>query len=130
MAEYFTARGLPVPAELRRNPLTDWRRLSTIAVILLVLYVGFRITDIDVSRANPEYAAGVLRQLVSFDWSVLGPQNEFETFWDGAIGLIIITIFLGIMGTALAMVVAIPLSFLGARNIMAGNPITNAIYVV
>ncbi|MDP9245301.1 MAG: phosphonate ABC transporter, permease protein PhnE, partial [Chloroflexota bacterium] len=42
----------------------------------------------------------------------------------------IITIFLGIMGTALAMVVAIPLSFLGARNIMAGNPITNAIYVV
>ncbi len=130
MAEYFTARGLPVPAELRRNPLTDWRRLSTIAVILLVLYVGFRITDIDVSRANPEYAAGVLRQLVSFDWSVLGPQNEFETFWDGAIGLMIITIFLGIMGTALAMVVAIPLSFLGARNIMAGNPITNAIYVV
>ncbi|MEP7003467.1 MAG: phosphonate ABC transporter, permease protein PhnE [Chloroflexota bacterium] len=130
MAEYFTARGLPVPAELRRNPLTDWRRLSTIGVILLVLYVGFRITDIDVSRANPEYAAGVLRQLVSFDWSVLGPQNEFETFWDGAIGLMIITIFLGIMGTALAMVVAIPLSFLGARNIMAGNPITNAVYVV
>jgi len=130
MAEYFTSRGLPVPDELRRNPLTDWRRLSTTAVILLILYVGFRITDIDVSRANPEYAAGVLRKLVSFDWSVLGPQNEFETFWDGAIGLMIITIFLGIMGTALAMIVAIPLSFLGARNIMAGNPITNAIYVV
>ena len=129
MAEYFTARGLPVPAELRRNPLTDWRRLSTLALILLVLYVGFKITDVDVSRANPEYALGVLKQLVSFDWSVLGPQNEFETFWDGAAGLMVITIFLGIMGTALAMVIAIPLSFLGARNIMAGNPITNAIYV-
>ena len=129
MAEYFTARGLPVPAELRRNPLTDWRRLTTAAVILLVLYVGFRITDIDISRSNPEYAAGVLRQLVSFDWSVLGPQNEFETFWDGALGLMIITIFLGIMGTAIAMIVAIPVSFLGARNIMAGHPITNAIYV-
>jgi phosphonate transport system permease protein len=130
MAEYFTARGLPVPAELRRNPLTDWRRLSTIALILVVLYVGFRITDIDLSRANPEYAAGVLRQLVSFDWSVLWPQNEFETFWDGALGLMIITIFLGVMGTALAVVIAVPLSFLGARNIMGGNPITNAIYVV
>ena len=130
MAEYFTARGLPVPAELRRNPLTDWRRLSTLAAILVVLYVGFRITDVDVSRANPEYALGVLKKLVSFDWSVLGPQNEFETFWDGALGLMIITIFLGIMGTALAMVIAIPLSFLGARNIMAGNPITNAIYVI
>jgi len=130
MAEYFTARGLPVPAELRRNPLTDWRRLSTIALILAVLYVGFRITDIDLSRANPEYAAGVLRQLVSFDWSVLWPQNEFETFWDGALGLMILTIFLGLMGTALAVVIAVPLSFLGARNIMGGNPITNAIYVV
>lgn len=130
MAEYFTSRGLPVPAELRRNPLTDWRHLSTIGAILVVLYVGFKITDVDVSRANPEYAFGVLKQLVSFDWSVLGPQNEFETFWDGAIGLMIVTIFLGIMGTALAMVVAIPMSFLGARNIMAGNPITNAIYVV
>ena len=130
MAEYFTARGLPVPAELRRNPLTDWRRLLTLAAIVLVLSIGFRITDIDISRSNPEYAFGVLKQLVSFDWSVLGPQNEFETFWDGALGLMIITIFLGIMGTAIAMVVAIPFSFLGARNIMAGNPITNAIYVV
>ena len=130
MAEYFTSRGLPVPAELRRNPLTDWRRLSTLAAILVVLYIGFKITDVDVSRANPEYALGVLKKLVSFDWSVLGPQNEFETFWDGALGLMIITIFLGIMGTALAMVIAIPLSFLGARNIMAGNPITNAIYVL
>ena len=130
MAEYFTSRRLPVPAELRRNPLTDWRRLSSLAAILAVLYVGLRITDIDVSRANPEYAVGVLRQLVSFDWSVLGPQNEFETFWDGALGLMIVTIFLGIMGTALAMVIAIPLSFLGARNIMAGNPITNAIYII
>jgi len=130
MAEYFTSRGLPVPAELRRNPLTDWRRLSTIAAILVVLYIGFKITDVDVSRANPEYALGVLKKLVSFDWSVLGPQNEFETLWDGAAGLMVITIFLGIMGTALAMVIAIPLSFLGARNIMAGNPITNGIYVL
>jgi phosphonate transport system permease protein len=130
MAEYFTARGLPVPAELGRNPLTDWRRLSTVGSIFVVLYIGFKITDIDVSRANPAYAVGVLKQLVSFDWSVLGPQNEFETFWDGALGLMIITIFLGIMGTALAMVIAIPLSFLGARNIMTGNPVTNGIYVV
>lgn len=130
MAEYFTARGLPVPAELRRNPLTEWRRLTTVGLILIVLYIGFKITDIDVSRSNPEYAFGVLQKLVSFDWTVLGPQNEFETFWDGALGLMIITIFLGIMGTAIAMVVAIPLSFLGARNIMAGNPITNAIYIV
>ena len=129
MAEYFTSRGLPVPAELRRNPLTDWRRLASIAAVMAVLYIGFKITDVDVSRANPEYAFGVLQKLVSFDWTVLGPQNEFETLWDGALGLMLVTIFLGIMGTAIAMVVAIPLSFLGARNIMAGHPVTNVIYI-
>ena len=44
MADYFTSRGLPVPPELQRNPLTDWRRLSLIAAVLLILYIGLRIT--------------------------------------------------------------------------------------
>jgi phosphonate transport system permease protein len=34
------------------------------------------------------------------------------------------------MATAFAFVVSLPLSFLGARNIMTGNPITAAIYAV
>ena len=137
MAEYFKARGLPVPVELSRNPLANWPRLLGIGITLVVLYIGFQITDIDTSRANPLYALEVIGKLVHFDFlppneaasSVLFPQNEFETFWDGALGLMIVTIFLGIMGTAFAIVLAIPLSFLGARNIMAGNPVTNAIYV-
>ncbi len=36
MADYFTSRGLPVPPELTRNPLTNWRRLLPIAIVLLV----------------------------------------------------------------------------------------------
>ncbi len=130
MAEYFIARGLPVPPELTRNPLSDWRRNVAVIVTVAVLVVGFKIVDIDVSRANPGYMWQVLVQLVHFDWSVMTPQNEFETFWDTAGGLMIVTIFLGIMGTAFAAVIAIPLSFLAARNIMAGGPITQAIYVV
>ncbi|HEX9495372.1 MAG TPA: phosphonate ABC transporter, permease protein PhnE [Candidatus Limnocylindria bacterium] len=137
MAEYFTSRGLPVPKELRRGPLTDWRRMLGIAAGLVILYIGFQITDIDTSRANLPYALEVIGKLLHFDFlppndpttSVLFPQNEFETFWDGAFGLMIVTIFLGIMGTALAIAIAIPMSFLGARNIMAGNPITSAVYV-
>jgi len=129
MAEYFTARGLPVPRELTRGPLSDWRRNVTVMLTIVVLAIGFKILDIDLSRSNPEYMGQVLLQLVQFDWSVMTPQNEFETFWDTAGGLMIVTIFLGIMGTAFALVVAVPMSFLGARNIMAGNPITNGIYV-
>jgi phosphonate transport system permease protein len=129
MADYFIARGLPVPPELSRNPLVHWRRWLALIGTAAVLIVGVQLAGIDTSRANPEYFAGVLRQLVQPDWSVLWPQNEFETFWDGALGLMIVTIFLGILATAIAVVVALPLSFLGARNIMAGNPITSAIYV-
>ena len=130
MAEYFTARGLPVPRELERNPLTDWRRLSIIAAAILVFYVGLRIVNPDLSRANPEYAARVILSLFKWDTSILTPQNEFETFWDTAEGLMIATIFLGIVATGFSIIIALPLSFLGARNIMAGNPVTAAIYVV
>jgi phosphonate ABC transporter permease subunit PhnE len=129
MAEYFIARGMPVPRELTRGPLSDWRRNVTVILTIAVLAIGFKILDIDLSRSNPSYMGQVLLQLVQFDWSVMTPQNEFETFWDTAGGLMIVTIFLGIMGTAFALIVAVPMSFLGARNIMAGNPITNGIYV-
>ncbi len=129
MAEYFTARGLPVPRELNQNPLTNWRRLATIAFTLLVVFVGLRITDIDVSRANPEFAANVVAQLFKWDTSIMTPRNEFETFWDTAGGLMIVTIFLGVIATAFSVVVALPLSFLGARNIMTGHPVTAGVYV-
>ncbi len=129
MAEYFTARGMPVPRELQRSPLSDWRRLLLVATTLVVLSVGFRITNLDLSRANPEYSGQVIRQLFNWDFRILTPQNDFETFWDTAGGLMIVTIFLGVMATAFSIVVALPLSFLGARNVMSGNPIAVAVYI-
>ena len=129
MAEYFTARGIPVPRELRQNPLTDWRRLTLIAAALIVFVIGLRVTNLDLSRANPEYSAQLLRQLFEWDLTILSPRNEFETFWDTAEGLMVVTIFLGIIATVFSVVVALPLSFLGARNIMSGNRVTAAVYV-
>ncbi len=129
MAEYFTSRGLPVPRELQQNPLTDWRKLFGIAVVLVVLYVGLNITAIDTGRANVEYAWGIIRQLFNWDFSIMSPRDEFETYRDTAWWKMIETIFLGVMATAFSMVIALPLAFLGARNIMAGNPITQGIYL-
>jgi phosphonate transport system permease protein len=130
MAEYFTTRGLPVPVELRRNPLTDWRRLITIAAVLIVLYIGLNITQIDTGRANPEYALNIIAQLFKWDFSIMTPRDEFETFRDTAWWKMIETIFLGVMATAFSMVIALPLSFLGARNIMTGHPATAVVYAV
>ena len=130
MAEYFAARGLPVPPELTRNPLTQWRRLLVIGASVAVVYLGLRVTNLDFSRANPEHAASVIRELFNWDFRILTPQNEFETWWDTAEGQMVVTILLGVIATALSLVLALPLSFLGARNVMAGNPITAGIYVV
>jgi phosphonate ABC transporter permease subunit PhnE len=130
MAEYFTARGLPVPRELSQNPLTNWKRNAILALTLLVIAVGLRITNIDLTYANPEYAGRQVAQLFNWDTRILTPQNEFETYWDTAEGLMLVTIFLGIIATVFSIVLAIPLSFLGARNIMAGNPISMAVYTV
>ncbi len=130
MAEYFTSRGLPVPPELQRNPLTEWRRLLVVAAVLLILYIGLQITNIDTGRANVQYVINRIALLFQWDFSILSPRDEFETFRDTAWWKMIETIFLGIMATAFAVVVSIPLSFLGARNIMTGNPITAAIYAV
>jgi phosphonate ABC transporter permease subunit PhnE len=130
MAEYFKARGMPVPPELQRSPLGDWRRLLVVAITLALLYFGLRITELDFSRANPEYSLGVIRQLFNWDLRILTPQNEFETFWDTAGGLMIVTIFLGFIATVFSVVVALPLSFLGARNVMSGNRIAVAVYFV
>ena len=119
-----------MPRELSRNPLDHWKRSLGILATLVVLWIGVQLSEIDISRANPGYFLDVLSQLLHPDWTILGPQNEFETWKDGALGLMVTTIFLGIVATAIAVVVALPLSFLGARNIMAGHPATNAIYTV
>lgn len=144
MADYFRSRGLPVPPELERTPLTDWRRYLALLATAAVLWVGLQVTAIDTSRANPSYVGQILGQLMTPDWEILFPPVDIfcdlpadqrdqcarGSFWDGGIGLMIITIFMAIIATALAVVVAVPLSFLGARNVMTGNPITAGIYAV
>jgi phosphonate ABC transporter permease subunit PhnE len=130
MAEYFRARGLPVPRELARPWYADWRRLVGILVTVAILWVGFDYVGFDPRRLQFDYAPNILGQLFRPDPSVCGPQNEFETWRDGACGLMVETIFLGIVATAIAVVVALPFSFLGARNLMTFNPLTTAIYTL
>jgi phosphonate transport system permease protein len=43
-------------------------------------------------------------------------------------GAMVATIFMALMGTLFAVVLALPLSFFGARNLMAASPATRALY--
>ena len=54
MAEYFRARGLPVPRELDTPWYMDWRRLLSTALVVMVLYAGFQIVGFDPRRINFE----------------------------------------------------------------------------
>jgi phosphonate transport system permease protein len=57
----------------------------------------------------------------------VGRPHLSETFFL-VVEKMIETIFLALMATSIAVVFAIPLSFLAARNLMSGNPIRMAIY--
>jgi len=128
MAEYFRSRGLPVPPELERPWYLDWKRLAGVFGTLGILWVGFQLTEFDLRRLDFSYAPNIFGQLAKPDPSICGPRNEFETWIDGACGQMIVTIFLAIVATAMSIVIALPMAFLGARNLMTFHPITTAIY--
>jgi len=66
------------------------------------------------------------RLLARVSWEV-GPLRPSRTVL--LVGeKIVETVFLALMGTTLAIVVAIPLSFLGAKNLTAKNPVGTTIY--
>jgi phosphonate transport system permease protein len=54
------------------------------------------------------------------------PSNELQL----AISKMVETIFLGMMATLFGIVLALPVSFIAARNLMSGTPVTLAIYFV
>jgi phosphonate transport system permease protein len=62
------------------------------------------------------------RQLVSIgEW-------EFSEELTMAVEKMIETIFIGMMATFFGIILALPVSFLAARNLMSGNPVTMGIY--
>jgi len=57
----------------------------------------------------------------------VGPLHPSHTFFL-VVEKMLETIFLALMATTIAILFAIPVSFLAARNLMGGNPITMAVY--
>lgn len=120
-----TRRRSPESAD-RSAPLrTRWYRTlwgwSLVAAAIITLVAATVITKVDFSSIvkNFPYAAKILSGLVRPDASILGE----------VVRLTVITVFMGLMGTLLAIPVAVILSFLGARNLTRG-PVGKPIYIV
>ncbi len=63
---------------------------------------------------------------VVLEGATLGPSNALRLTGFRMVE----TVFLALMGTTMAVVLAVPLSFLGAKNLMARNPLGTLVYYV
>jgi phosphonate transport system permease protein len=95
--------------------------IATALLIVLTLIAGLFITKVDLVGlfTGAAKSAPVWRGLFKPNWSLLGE----------GIGLLIVTIFMALMATILAIPVAVLLSFLAARNLMRG-PLPRLIYMI
>ncbi len=94
----------------------------SLAIALLVSLVAATvITDVDFSRLRQGFpgAMKIVRNLVHPDWSILGDVIRYT----------IVTVFMGLMATLLAIPVAAVLSFLAARNLTRG-PVGRFVYTL
>lgn len=86
--------------------------LATAILAILTMTAAIFITQINLHRllTGAERIVPVFRNLLKPDWSILG----------AGFGLLIVTLFMSLLATLLGVVVAVPLSFLAARNLMPG----------
>jgi len=100
-----------------------------------VLAYGWRLTDLDVIAALSDLGqmGRVLNLLFHPNWDLLSEPPCLDlagvaTPICGVSVYMLQTIFLAIIATVLSVVLAVPLSFLGARNLTATNPFTLVVY--
>jgi len=113
------------PTEASVPSRSPWYRTlwgwSTVAAIVVTLAAATAITRVDFSRLVQSFpdAAKILRRLLHPDPSILGE----------VVLLTLVTVFMGLMATLLAIPVAALLSFLAARNLVRG-PVGSLLYTV
>lgn len=102
-------------SEITESPQPWYTRSWSIGVVL-ILIVSFTaaslITKVDLVSlfTNAPRTAVVWNKLVHPNWAMLGQGVQ----------LLIVTIFMAVMATLFAIIVAVPLSFLAARNLSHG----------
>lgn len=141
---FFLLAGLPIPILLELTNDTLGLRLMGLArpvdplamrpwirtiwgFTALVLFIetfmaGWYITEVDPIFYVQRFARGwrISQQLLTPDWAILWPSVQ----------LMLESIFLALIATIFSVILAVPLAFFGARNLMRGSPIRMAIYTV
>ena len=104
--------------------------LMVVVLIGLTLVVGWLLVDVDFGnliRRAPHMVRTVSR-LLDPDFSSFNTLDPI--LQDSVLSAMIETIFMALFATLMGFVIAFPLSFLGARNLMGKGPLGWAIYTL
>ena len=111
-----------------------WFRTSSgimaFVLIAITLCVGWLLVEVDPQNLihRAPYMARTLGRLVDPDFSTFAANDP--VLRDSISGAMMETIFMALLATLLGFVIAFPISFLGARNLMGKGPIGWAIYTL
>ncbi len=102
--------------------------LTALLVIALTIAVGWRLTEIDIRRLvrHASRSLRIWRGLINPDFSYLiqpDPRSKLS-FIDGLVQ----SLYMALLATVAGIVVAFPLSFMGARNIAARSSMGWTVY--
>jgi phosphonate ABC transporter permease subunit PhnE len=115
-------------------PPKRWFRTSSgimaFVLIAITLCVGWLLVDVDFGNLirRAPFMARTLGRLVDPDFSTFAVADPILR--DSIGSAMVETIFMALMATLLGLILAFPLSFLGARNLMGKGPLGWAIYTL
>ena len=127
-----------LPATKPKKWLCTHRGLMTLALIVMTFWVGWIVTEIDLGAFFGRMGkfSYIMKDLVTPSFEhFLTPEPGLMTLNRPPIeatilGGIIESVFMALLATVSGAVFAIPLSFLGARNIMGFSPLGWTVYAI
>jgi len=131
----FDAVKEDVPARKPRRWYLSFRGLCGIGLIAITFWVGWLTTKIDLGMLFGRASRSVYlwKDLVrpSFEHFATIDPGLGDSFWGATIlGGMIQSIYMALLATLFGGLIALPLSFLGARNIMGFNALGWVVYAV
>lgn len=122
----------PLPSPESGVPRPPWYRtvygLTALLAVAMTLAVGWRVTEVNLRRlvSDASKSMRIWRGLINPDFRYLltaDPRSKLS-FIDGLVQ----SLYMALLATVGGIVVAFPLSFMGARNIAARSPWGWAVY--
>lgn len=119
-----------IPATKPRSLYKTYRGVFLAGILTMTFWLGLHIAQIEFSVLSEgwDYTAKILRELVDVRFNYLFADVNTKGLLFSVSYFMFETIFMALFATAMGVLVAFPLSFLAARNIMGHSPLGWTVY--